>query len=83
MRIGLPLSSNIPGRQLPGARTLALSVARLGPWVVFGPITGLMSEAAVRCFQNGKPRLALLWLTANALILIALPVATALMARRL
>jgi hypothetical protein len=67
----------------PGAHKILAMAARVGPWVIFGPITGLMSEAAIRCFRQGKWGLGFLWLALNLSILVALPLTTALLAARI
>jgi hypothetical protein len=51
--------------------------------MIFGPITGLMSEAAIRCFRGGRWRLGFLWLVLNVFFLVALPLTTALLAARI
>jgi hypothetical protein len=66
-----------------GVRRIAVAAARFGPWVIFGPITGLMSEAAIRCFRRGRWGLGVLWLALNLFILLALPLTTALLAARI
>lgn len=55
---------------------------RIAPWLVFGPITGFMSERAIACFRNREPALGALYVLANVSILIALPTLTALIANR-
>ena len=64
-------------------RKTTLTAARLAPWLVFGPITGLMSEAAIQCFRTGRRRTGALYIALNIAILLALPLATALLAARL
>lgn len=46
---------------------------RVAPWVVFGPITGLLSERAFRCYTRGERVLAGLYVALNISILIAIP----------
>ena len=59
------------------ARRLSLGALRLAPWVVFGPITGVMSEAAVAAFRNRRPVLGGFWVLLNVSILLAMPALTA------
>ena len=58
-------------------RSVSLCALRLAPWVVFGPITGVMSEAAVAAFRNRRPVLGGLCVLANVGILVAMPMLTA------
>jgi hypothetical protein len=51
------------------------------PWIVFGPITGVMSGFAIRCFRAGRPGLGALWLIANVCIVLSIPVLTAMILR--
>jgi hypothetical protein len=62
---------------------LGLWGLRIAPWVVFGPITGLMSERAIQCHRNGDRLLACLYIMANISVLIALPALTVFLASRL
>jgi hypothetical protein len=65
------------------AKSLSLGALRLAPWVIFGPITGVMSEAAVAAFRRGRPVLAGVYVLLNVGILASMPMLTALlMARR-
>lgn len=66
-----------------GVRRILVAAARFGPWVVFGPITGVMSEAAIRSFRRGRWGLGVLWLALNLVILLALPLTTAILAARI
>jgi len=66
-----------------GARRILAATARLGPWVIFGPITGVMSGAAIRCFRRGRWGLGCFWLALNLFILLALPLTTTLLAARI
>lgn len=50
---------------------------RAAPWFVFGPITGVLSERALRCYRNGDRVLAVLYVILNVSILIAIPSLTA------
>ena len=52
-------------------------VLRAAPWLVFGPITGMMSERAVACFRKREPILGALYIVLNILILLAIPAVTA------
>ena len=56
---------------------------RVAPWVVFGPITGLMSERAIQCHRNGDKLLACLYVVANVSVLFAIPALTLLLASRI
>jgi hypothetical protein len=48
-----------------------------------GPITGLMSERAVRCYRNGDRILAGLYVVANVSVLVAIPSLTVWLARQI
>ena len=63
------------------ARRVGVTALRIAPWVVFGPITGLMSERAIRCYRSGDRVLAFLYVVANISVLIAIPALTAALAR--
>jgi hypothetical protein len=56
---------------------------RVAPWVMFGPITGFMSERALRCWRREEHILAGLYVVANISTLIAIPTLTAVLAARL
>ena len=56
---------------------------RIAPWVVFGPITGLLSERAVHSYRRGEKVLACLYVVLNVTTLIAIPTVTAVLAARL
>ena len=58
-------------------RNLAKDALRLAPWLVFGPITGVMSEAAIAAYKNQRPVLAGFYVVANVGILAGMPLATA------
>jgi hypothetical protein len=58
-------------------RNLAKDAVRLAPWIVFGPITGVMSEAAIAAYKNQRPVLAGLYVVLNLGILAGMPLATA------
>jgi hypothetical protein len=58
-------------------RDLAIRAVRLAPWLVFGPITGVMSEAAFSAFRRGRPVIGALYLILNVAILVGMPVLTA------
>jgi hypothetical protein len=60
-----------------GPRGLSLGALRLAPWIVFGPITGLMSEAAIAAFRRGRPALGGLYIALNIGILAGMPLLTA------
>lgn len=64
-------------------RKALLTTLRISPWLVFGPITGLMTEAAALSFRKGRPGLGLFYLGLNLAVLLAIPLATALIARRI
>jgi hypothetical protein len=59
------------------AQSIWLGVLRLVPWLVFGPITGVMSEAAVAAFRRGRPVLGGFWVLLNVAVLIGIPMLTA------
>jgi len=61
----------------------ALRLLRISPWITFGPITGILTERAIRCHGRGERVLAGLYVVLNVSILIALPVVTASLAARL
>jgi hypothetical protein len=63
----------------PRLRTISFAALRVAPWVVFGPITGVMSEAALGAFRKGRPVLGGIYILANLTILVSMPVATALL----
>jgi hypothetical protein len=56
---------------------------RVAPWVVFGPITGVLGEVAARCFMKRRPVLGGLCIALNIGILVAIPTLTAWLAGRL
>lgn len=58
------------------ARKMAFLTLRASPWLVFGPITGLMTERAIRCHKNGDRLLAVLYVVANICVLAAIPALT-------
>jgi hypothetical protein len=51
--------------------------AQIAPWIVFGPITGIMSGLALRCLRNKQPGLAVICLILNVAFVAAIPLATA------
>lgn len=53
------------------------------PWVVFGPITGVMSGLAIRSFRAGRPARAVLWLIANVCTVLSIPLLTATILRHI
>jgi len=53
------------------------------PWVVFGPVTGLLTNRAALCFRRREPVLGWLYIVLNCSILLALPLITAKLASRL
>ena len=71
------LRSMIARRPAVSVRSLSFSALRLAPWLVFGPITGVMSEAAIAAFRRRRPVLGGLWVLANIGILLAIPTLTA------
>ena len=66
----------------PSVRTLSFGALRVAPWVVFGPITGLMSEAAIAAYRKGQRVRAGLYVAANVGILVSMPMLTALIMSR-
>ena len=67
---------------VPSVRTLSFGALRVAPWVVFGPITGLMSEAAIAAYRKGHRVRAGLYVVLNVGILAAMPMLTALLMSR-
>ncbi|HSV02484.1 MAG TPA: hypothetical protein VLI41_04700 [Phenylobacterium sp.] len=67
----------------PKVRAAILTGLRLSPWLVFGPITGVMSEAAVFHFRRGRRLLGALCIVLNVGVLVAIPLLTAYLAHRL
>jgi hypothetical protein len=67
----------------PAPRTLVVAAARLAPWLIFGPITGVLSEAALASFRRGQKPLGVAYIALNIVILVALPLTTALLAAHL
>jgi hypothetical protein len=58
-----------------------LTALRIAPWVTFGPISGVMSERAIRCYRNGDQVLAVLYVVANVSVLLGIPSLTAILAK--
>ena len=56
---------------------------RLAPWLVFGPITGVMSERAIHWYRKGDRLLAGLYVLANISVLFAIPALTVLVAKQI
>jgi hypothetical protein len=56
--------------------------AQIAPWLVFGPITGVMSGLALRCLRNKQPVMAVICLILNVAFVAAIPLATAAIASR-
>jgi hypothetical protein len=71
------LKSTIARRPAVSVRSLSLGALRVAPWLVFGPITGVMSEAAIAAFKRRRPVLGGLFVLANIAILVAIPTLTA------
>jgi hypothetical protein len=63
-------------------RTVLWRAAEVAPWIVFGPITGILSGLALRRLRNNQPGWAAMYLVANLLILASIPLLTALIAAR-
>ena len=63
-----------------GWRENSVLVLRIAPWLLFGPITGLLTERALRCYRAGDPVLATLYIVLNISILVAIPSLTAALA---
>jgi hypothetical protein len=61
----------------------ALRALRVSPWVTFGPITGILTERAIRCHARGDRVLAGMYVVLNVVILLSLPLVTASLASRL
>lgn len=62
------------------ARDGAVLALRVAPWLVFGPITGVLSERALHCYRQGDRVLAVLYVILNISILVAIPSLTAALA---
>ena len=62
--------------------TVLWRTAQIAPWIVFGPITGVMSGLALRCLRNKQPGLAAIWLIANVAVVGSIPLVTALLVAR-
>jgi hypothetical protein len=71
------LGSRFKFTKRPSLRTLSFGALRVAPWVVFGPITGVMSEAAIAAYRKGHRVRAGLYVAANIGILVSMPVLTA------
>jgi hypothetical protein len=71
------LKSIVANRPAPSVRSVSLGALRLAPWVVLGPITGVLSEAAIAAFRNRRPVLGGLCVLLNIAILVAIPTLTA------
>jgi hypothetical protein len=71
------LKSIVVHRPAASVRSVSLVALRVAPWVVFGPITGVMSEAAIAAFKNRRPVLGGLCVLCNIGILVAIPTLTA------
>ena len=56
---------------------------RLAPWLVFGPITGVMSERAIHWYRKGDRLLAWLYILAKITVLLAIPALTVILAKQL
>lgn len=67
-------------RPRPDVGRSCVMALRVAPWLVFGPITGALSERALRCYRNGDRVLAGLYVILNVSILIAIPSLTAALA---
>jgi len=63
-------------------RTALRRTVQIAPWIVFGPITGILSGLAFRCLRNRQPGLAALCILANVAIVAAIPLLTLLLASR-
>jgi hypothetical protein len=70
------LKSVLAREQRGSARAFSLTALRLAPWIVFGPITGVMSEAALSAFRRGRPALGCLCILLNVSILVSVPALT-------
>jgi hypothetical protein len=63
-------------------RSLSFGALRVAPWVVFGPITGIMSEAAIAAYRKGHRMRAGAYVALNIAILASMPLLTALIVSR-
>lgn len=72
-----------PTSSLEVSKRAGILLLRLSPWVVFGPITGVLSELALRSHRRGRPMLAISYVVLNVAILLAIPALTAYLASRL
>jgi hypothetical protein len=64
-------------------RRNAMRLLRIAPWIAFGPITGILTERAIRCNARGERVLAGLYVILNVAILVTLPLLTASIAARI
>jgi hypothetical protein len=71
------LKSLAADRPALSVRSVSLGALRLAPWVVLGPITGVMSEAAIAAFRNRRPVLGACCVLLNIAVLVAIPALTA------
>lgn len=72
-----------PTSSLEVSKRAGILLLRASPWVVFGPITGVLSELALRSHRRGRPVLAISYVVLNVAILLAIPALTAYLASRL
>ncbi|MDP3855084.1 hypothetical protein [Phenylobacterium sp.] len=78
-----PTSQDAPPNPADMGKRAGIILLRLSPWVVFGPITGVLSEMALRAYRKQKPIVAGLYVVLNIGILVAIPTLTAFLAARL
>lgn len=78
-----PTSQDAPPTPADMGKRAGIILLRLSPWVVFGPITGVLSEMALRAYRKQKPIIAGLYVVLNVGILVAIPTLTAYLAARL
>lgn len=64
-----------------GLRNGGMSVLRVAPWVVFGPITGLFSEWALHALRRGQPRRAAAIVVLNMMVVGSIPLLTLIIAK--
>lgn len=64
-----------------GLQNGGMSVLRLAPWVVFGPITGLFSEWALHALSRGQRRKAAAIVALNMVVVGSIPLLTLIIAK--
>ena len=62
-------------------RSALWTSAKIAPWIVFGPITGVMSGWAIHYFRSGRPLLGIGCLIGNVGLVLSIPALTAIVLR--